>query len=328
MNDIRGLIITKEYLPSFEWVRDIQYFDGPLLSEYKTNTGDTYIFHWCDCSENLNRWLAVRVSKRSLLELTSGLLSIHEALTVKNQENTSIILDIDDNVDIAEAKLVSISDLPTSYLPKKEVTIDPELFHDYDGSVYPILIDGEWDSDDLSMIQRKFIDIYSLIVNFVDQRKQNFSDHPWKGGFSSVNFFHDMRNALIFKPDIKAIHYASPGYIEFRAKRNISLKIKYNVDKYIINKEEINKYYAELSNYVRDEEFNKMDNVELTPQQENTIKRLGQGLLQHFTDPTWEWLQNKSSSTFKSAKIAKSYCNRIKDLASFIEDNRAMFAEI
>lgn len=44
----------------FKHVRDIVYFDGPLMSEFKYDN-KTYIFHWVDCDGEANRWMIYRV---------------------------------------------------------------------------------------------------------------------------------------------------------------------------------------------------------------------------------------------------------------------------
>ena len=45
---------------SLEHVRDIEYFDGPLLSLFQDRDGQPWIYYWCDCDEQHNRWLMFR----------------------------------------------------------------------------------------------------------------------------------------------------------------------------------------------------------------------------------------------------------------------------
>lgn len=331
MKNLEGINIPKEYLPKFNWVRDIQYFDGPLLSEYVTDSNEIYAFYWCDCSDVYHRWLAVRVTKRSLLELISGLVSIYDFLIKRSQEPNLYVLDFDSDGEVGNSQLVNINNIPNSYLPEKDEIIDPVLFEDYDKDIYPVLIDGKWETEELAYIPRKFIDLYSLLQNYKKPKKttsEKMVDMPWKGGFSAVNFYYYLRSSLLIKPEIKAIQYASPGYIEFFADRETSLIIKRNIDRYLSNKEIIDTVYSNLSKYIKDEEFNKMETVFLTKEQEESLMQFSKNLLEHFTDPTWEWVLDNSSDVFKATKISRSYCKRIMDISSFILSERLVFAEI
>lgn len=330
MKEIKGLKVTKDYLPKFEWVRDIQYFEGPLLSEYKTKTNEIYALHWCDCSNESQRWLAVRVTKRSLLELTAGLISIYELLKERSQDRNPLLLDFKNN-EIVSSQWVQFKDLPKEYLPEKEVIISTELFETHNTKVYPLLITGDWDSDELSTVQRRFMDIYSLLFQHTRNSKvteQKLMDVPWKGGYSTVNFYNMLKNSIANMVGLKAIHYASPGYIEFNADRIISLKLKNNIDMYITNKEKIDHIYSNLSKYIKEEGFNQMDVVVLKKEQEDKLKKFSETLLSNFSEPSWEWMLNTSTDAFKSTQTARSYYRKIKELSSFVTDDRLAFAEI
>lgn len=331
MKIIEGLKIPNKYLPKLEWVRDIQYFEGPLLSEYKTNSGEIYALHWCDCSEVYQRWVAVRVTKRSLIELTAGLISIYELLKDRSQDPNLLLLDFSSTADITCAKWVRFNDLPSSYLPNETEIISLELIENHDANTYPMLIDGEWKSEELSTIQRRFMDIYALL--FQNEKKsrsteQKLMDVPWKGGYSSVNFYKTLKENLLNMVSLKAITYASPGYVEFFADRKIGLKVKRNIDIYISNKESIDHIYSNLSKYITQEGFNQMDVVTLNQDQERQLRQLSEKLLSNFSEPSWEWLLKTSSDVFKSTQTARSYYRKIKELSSFVANNRMLFSEI
>jgi len=331
MITIDGLDLPEKYLPDFEWVRDIQYYDGPLLSEFISKSGELYTFHWCDCSEEHQRWLVLRVTKRSLLELTSGLISIYNFMTNRPLSSSPILLDYNDDGCVVGSKMINIGDLPESYLPSKEAMIMPELFEESEKKIYPLLIDGDWKSEELSIIPRRFMDLYALIFQFIKKSKSTeakLMDVPWKGGYSSVNFYSTLKANLSQNVELKSIQYASPGYIEFYADRDISLLLKKNVDIYINSKEEIDTVYRNLSLYIQVEKFNKMNVVKLTASQDVMLNRLAESLLSKFSEPSWEWILNTSSDTFKSTQTARSFYRKVKEVSNFVLEERLLFANI
>jgi hypothetical protein len=73
MKDVFSLTtLTALPMGGLRHVRDLIYFDGPLLSHFKHPKGDDYLYYWCDCDEQANRWMVLRVTETSILWLTSG----------------------------------------------------------------------------------------------------------------------------------------------------------------------------------------------------------------------------------------------------------------
>jgi hypothetical protein len=51
-------------------VRNVEYFDGPLLVEYSTDDNETYLESWFSCDENakIHRWLVFKVTQHDLFQ--------------------------------------------------------------------------------------------------------------------------------------------------------------------------------------------------------------------------------------------------------------------
>jgi hypothetical protein len=100
-------------------VRDLLYFDGPLLSLFQGNEGEYYLYYWCDADEEVNRWIVFKVESKALdaylLRQTSLLQLITKA--VKQQ---FYIVDLDDDLTILHCYSTSLKDLPPSYLPSQQ----------------------------------------------------------------------------------------------------------------------------------------------------------------------------------------------------------------
>ncbi|AFT73211.1 hypothetical protein [Alteromonas macleodii] len=86
-----------------------------------------------------------------------------------------------------------------------------------------LYIDGRWELTELNVLTRVYIQLYGLIYSldvaddYLDNEIQYiFGKYPWRGGFSAVNFYQNLfaKMPREYKPTIKSIQYASPGFIE------------------------------------------------------------------------------------------------------------------
>jgi len=86
-----------------------------------------------------------------------------------------------------------------------------------------LYIDGRWELTDLNVLTRVYIQLYGLLYSldvaddYLDDEIQYiYGKYPWRGGFSAVNFYQNLfaKMPREYKPSIKSIHYASPGFIE------------------------------------------------------------------------------------------------------------------
>lgn len=86
-----------------------------------------------------------------------------------------------------------------------------------------LYIDGRWELTDLNVLTRVYIQLYGLLYSldvaddYLDDEIQYiYGKYPWRGGFSAVNFYQNLfaKMPREYKPSIKSIQYASPGFIE------------------------------------------------------------------------------------------------------------------
>ena len=326
MLEVQGMTFKKDFLPTFIFIKDLQYFEGTLLAEYKTQRGDTYVFHWCDCSDILNRWLVARVSKRTLLQFESGLLSLYDLLYKDNLDETYYLLDMDTHQEIKECYLVQKESLEKEYFPEENTFILPELIFDENENSYPVLIDKDWETEDLSSFPRKFIDVCLLIKTY----KSNIeitNDGKWDGGLSSQSFYNKLR---IENRDlkIKAIQYASPGYIQFSTERELGLLVKKNIDSYIENRDEVDLVFKQLTRYISHYELNKKKSEIFIDNHRFFFEEKGVELMKYFDEPSWSWIVKISEDEFKAIKTAMSFYRRILFLSKRVLEGRAVFAKL
>ena len=97
-------------------VRDLIYYDGPLLSEYKTEQGDPVIFNWCDCDELVNRWLVLRVTPELLEGYVKG--EVHQRTLLLSPAD-GVVYFTDNDTDINPHNIIRCTpnNIPRDYLP-------------------------------------------------------------------------------------------------------------------------------------------------------------------------------------------------------------------
>ncbi len=123
---------------------------------------------------------------------------------------------------------------------------------------YKIGMDSDWSLEDLYLFPHTYIHIYSFLYSFLspidDFDNENnrlvitYSAHPWKGGYSAINFYNNLKDIVEPKhrPKIKSIQYASPGWIEMTLIVAIALDIRQIVICFTESANELNKLYNNI----------------------------------------------------------------------------------
>jgi len=85
-------------------------------------------------------------------------------------------------------------------------------------------LDGRWKLEELSDATKEYTQLYgfaySLLTDLPVARREEveyiYGKFPWRGGFSTVNFFKQLFHKIPpkLRPEVQRIQYASPGFIE------------------------------------------------------------------------------------------------------------------
>ena len=118
MKEIKGYNIDYDF-NSFRKIADLIYFEGPLLSHYVSSKGDDYLFYWVDRDNRDNRWLVLRVSLANLQKYISQVITLRELIENPN-DGYLYMVDVNNDVNYHDVKLVQPSALPAEYLPEKD----------------------------------------------------------------------------------------------------------------------------------------------------------------------------------------------------------------
>lgn len=115
MKTIKGFDIQFDF-SKFKKIADLIFFEGPLLSHYVSDKGDDYLFYWVDRDEQDNRWLVLRVSLSSLQKYMAKDISLRQLIEAPN-DGYLYQVDVDNDINYHDVKLVQPADLPEEYLP-------------------------------------------------------------------------------------------------------------------------------------------------------------------------------------------------------------------
>ncbi len=119
------LISHKGPLPIFTFVRDLEVFEGPLLSELRGEDGSVFLESWCDRNKDLNRTFVVQSSRQEISEYLKGMVTRRNVLFGSGKA-VGYLLEYR-KCEVARTLPVKIATLPEDYFPDKTVRHDPEL---------------------------------------------------------------------------------------------------------------------------------------------------------------------------------------------------------
>ncbi len=85
-------------------------------------------------------------------------------------------------------------------------------------------LDGRWKLEELSDATKDYTQLYGFAYSLLEElpvaRREEveyiYGKFPWRGGFSTVNFFDQLFHKIPpkLRPEVLRIQYASPGFIE------------------------------------------------------------------------------------------------------------------
>ncbi|MCC6963950.1 MAG: hypothetical protein IT585_11915 [candidate division Zixibacteria bacterium] len=94
---------------------------------------------------------------------------------------------------------------------------------------------GRWDFEELMEMTRDYIQLYGFAYSLSDELPAHrvseieyiYGKFPWRGGFSTVNFFSQLFHNIPppSRPKVLRIQYASPGFIEISAIAGAALAV-------------------------------------------------------------------------------------------------------
>jgi hypothetical protein len=205
------------------------------------------------------------------------------------------------------------------------------------GQERTVHIDGRWGIDDLRRFSDLVQDSYAFVFalsGLGGAKSKNaiqslFRRYPWRGGFSSVNFFDDLYR-LIPSPQrasITRIQYASPGTIDLRMNDEVAIALRGIVARINDGENEPFAVYQEVRKNLQERGWlgKAKGDLRLTTE-DNAL------LLQHFkilcgafnlSTRESDILALASSDPLSAVKILLAYYRRVAALADYVATGKA-----
>ncbi|MFT3921024.1 MAG: hypothetical protein QM778_00680 [Myxococcales bacterium] len=219
-------------------VRDLDEFDGPLLSEFRSSKGETYLYKWCDSSAEANRWMVVRTPPAQLLPYLLGKVTLRTVIE-KCLDQFVYLVDMDGNADALATYYGLVADVPPSYLPsaKSYFVAASDVFTG--GPIQDVYVGESWDyQEQLSLYPRKYLQAHAFLSLFGSEADLSAVrdlrlNYNLKGGWVFHHVFEKMKGSAATRGRLIAAGVASPGYLRFEVDPRVASQIRTSVHQYL-----------------------------------------------------------------------------------------------
>jgi hypothetical protein len=270
---------------SHQWVEDILYFEGPILSLLKANTAQDYFYFFCGERRQSTDWLAFEVSRDDIEKYKTKAVTLLDIIQSKEHV---FFLTTNNRQAIDYVLKIKSTDVPEQFLPPDESYFDAELCPSEKGKLlesprdYSIRLDGRWFLEDLIEIPRVYNQLYSFIYTLRHLYKKSvesnateiFSRYPWRGGFSAVNFYQQLKRTMpsLHEARVQEISYASPGTIRLELLVDTSIGVRDCVNSAAKNASMLEELQKQVRTVFRDEGLAKIDGSVSRPRLNKTTR--------------------------------------------------------
>ena len=203
--------------------------------------------------------------------------------------------------------------------------------------VYRIELDGRWDLKDLYEFPHAFLQAYSFIYAFdseLDPRDYDrityaLESYPWRGGYSVVNMYQVLNSQVEpeFRPVIKEIHYASPGWIELFAHLHPAVQIAMGVASIAGSVAGVAKAYTVVQNTLYNIRLRarraRIEHIQLTRTEVQELTGLTNDLANAIGFSGTQDLIQRTGSPEVAAKLVSAHYRRLKILSDFVVKGKA-----
>ncbi len=334
MKNVIGQRVRKSAF-AHQWVEDLLYFEGPLLSLLKASTSQDYFYFHIDQDKANVRWLAFTVSRKDIRDYLSRKKTLLEM--VYERESVELV-DLDFNGEVVEAIRCQVSDMPPEYLPGEDSWFISELAPVSDKDLLPapsnysLKVGGDWFFEDFARLPVYYIQLYSFFYSLVNIDKPSvrsnaheiYRRYPWRGGYSSVNFFRELKGVIpsLHEPEVVAINYASPGVIKLALLSDVAERLRDALIYAAKNEYELDHLSKDFRRVQRDQKWADVDGtiikLRLSKDSRKFLRRTLTRACVLLGIPEYRDLILKmAGNDLRAVKIMLAYYRRTKKLSGF-----------
>ncbi len=221
-------------------VRDIESFDGALLSEFRSTKNETFLYYWCDCLDAATRWIVVRTPPPLLLAYMVGRASLRDVISGA-PDGFVYLVDLDREATPQGAWLLRTELIPRNYLPAED------SFHVRDEVTQPgfqdVYLGLPWDFEEIATYPRRYLQAYAFHAAFGpggDPRNLEVG-YRLTSGYIFHHLFEKLRrNAPLEKQArLAEVAFASPGYLRFQVEPSIADGLLQSIKTYLEHRDAV-----------------------------------------------------------------------------------------
>lgn len=219
------------FLPDLTFVRDLEAFEGPILSEYRASRGGRYLEKWCarDTAAGITRTLLVRTEQRPVAEYLAGRMSMIDLLMGPSDGVGFIVDRVAD--EMRAVYLVALSRLPQKYLPKPTAMHDPSLRPEWESIPQDFLLGERWNARLLADIERLYQDAAAFALA-TDPKTDvaipyDVFAYVFDGGWVHTHAFRRLRGAVpdALRSTSAGVSANSPGVLSIDAPNRVAVRL-------------------------------------------------------------------------------------------------------
>ncbi len=204
---------------------------------------------------------------------------------------------------------------------------------------YRVSIDGEWTLADLYRFPRTYLQLYSFFYVLrgevpvdLERREQAFRAHPWRGGYSAVNFYNDLGYLVppSDRPRIQSIRFESPGWIDLGLAVGVAITIGKLVSAFTNAGAQLNALYSDIYKGLHERKLMrikaKREELQLHREQLQFLEESCQTLSRLMGLKNLEQLHALTPNPLATLKILLSVYRRVRTLAGYEDAGKAKFS--
>jgi len=201
-------------------------YEGPQIISGRDFYGAMFLCVAVPDDQHSDQFFGSRIGEEQYLQFLSGRIDLHYALTAHRKPK---FLSFSYSGQQSTVRFVRLRSVPQEWLPERGFfwEQDSELpSADTTPQTVEVKIDGRWDIEDLANYPQALAAPYAFlhavtrgVAGHLGPLAQVFQRYPWRGGYSTVNFYKELYDAIPARERVvvSKMHYASPGKIELRA---------------------------------------------------------------------------------------------------------------
>jgi hypothetical protein len=206
---------------------------------------------------------------------------------------------------------------------------------------YTITIGGSWSLKDFYELPHTFAQVYAfhcafLLMDEVDDPERLwyvFGSFPWRGGYSAVNFYNSLNSQVPrdFRPKVKSIQYASPGWIELSLLVPAAVAVSKVVDMFVRSASGLNGLYTEIYKGMHERNLMRIEakrqEIDLSEKQIEFAVKMSKLLAEGLGFNRIEELNERTGHPVATLKMLLSYFRRVRKLAEYATTGKAEFPD-